>query len=67
MYGLNNNTGMTYSQQNNNFKKLYKKITNTEMGETIKKANKIVNTLSGIKNGETGGERLKNAISSFLK
>lgn len=66
MYGLNNNTGVGYSQQDNNFKRLAKKITSIEPGEAIKKASKIASAMSGIKNGKTGGERITNAILPFL-
>lgn len=61
MYGLNNNTGMTYSQQDNSFQKLKKSISSAFPGEKIKKANPIIGLLNDIQNigkGETGGERL---------
>lgn len=35
MYGLNNNTGTTYSQQDNNFDRLGKKMTGTEASSRI--------------------------------
>lgn len=66
MYGLNNNTGIGYSQQDNNFKRLARKITSIEPGEVIKKASKIASAISSIKNGKTGGERLTGVISPFL-
>lgn len=35
MYGLNNNTGIKYSQQDNNFERLGRKITSAKAGERI--------------------------------
>ena len=35
MYGLNNNTGIKYSQQDNNFERLGSKITSAKAGTRI--------------------------------
>lgn len=62
MYGLNNNTGFSYSQQDNNFKKMSRFINSTNFGEKTKNISNGLNALNNfqeIGQGETGGQRLQ--------
>lgn len=65
MYGLNNNTGTVYSQQNNNIQNLNKKMTNANKGSEI--ANGItggLNAINGLQSAN-GTDRAK-AIAAIL-
>ena len=57
MYGINNNTGSTYSQQNNYISRLNKQATNAYKGAEI--ANGLmggINAINGLKSN-SGAER----------
>lgn len=66
MYGLNNNTGMPYSQQNNNLQSVSKKQTSSNIGSDVKKTLDAIASFEGFKNGETGGERIMSVAKYFL-
>lgn len=57
MYGINNNTGTAYSQQNNYISQLNRKATNANKGAEI--ANGLIggiNAINGLKS-DSGAER----------
>lgn len=57
MYGINNNTGYAYSQQNNYISQLNRKATNANKGAEI--ANGLmggINAINGLKS-DSGAER----------
>lgn len=66
MYGINNNTGMTY-QNSNSIAKLNRQNTdaNGRGSKKIKNTINIANALSGLKS-ESGFERLTSAARLFL-
>lgn len=52
MYGINNNTGSAYSQQNNNISRLNRGATNADRGAGI--ANNLMNGINAIKKLQNG-------------
>lgn len=66
MYGINNNTGMTY-QNSNSIAKLNRQNTdaNGRGSKKIKNAINIVNALGGLRS-DSGFERLMSAAGLFL-
>lgn len=66
MYGINNNTGMTY-QNSNSIAKLNRQNTdaNGRGSKKIKNAINIMNTLNGLRS-DSGAERLMSAAEIFL-
>lgn len=66
MYGLNNNTGFSYSQQDNHLKKMSRFINSSEFGEKTKKISNGLNSIQEIGQGETGGQRLQSLAKLFM-
>lgn len=66
MYGINNNTGMTY-QNSNSIAKMNRQNTdaNGRGSKKIKNAINIVNALGGLRS-DSGFERLMSAAGLFL-
>lgn len=66
MYGINNNTGMTY-QNSNSIAKMNRQNTdaNGRGSKKIKNAINIVNALGGLRS-DSGAERLMSAVGLFV-
>lgn len=62
MYGLNNNTGTTYSNSNNNYDKIKKFI--TQASGYTKQMQTAVGALDQWRNAKTGGQKIQ-ALASI--
>lgn len=62
MYGLNNNTGTTYSNSNNNYDKIKKNI--TQAAGYTKTAFDGLNAIKNFQNAKTASEKIQ-AMSSI--
>lgn len=65
MYGLNNNTGLLYSDDQNGWQKIKRKVNSTELGNYVKGTMNIKNALEQVENGKNLFEKTRGIVQAI--